>query len=59
MTRLSRPWSPLPRRATPTATADLVERFRPLLLSLCRGQPEREDLFQEAVCQLLELIRDL
>jgi RNA polymerase sigma factor (sigma-70 family) len=42
----------------PTATADLVERFRPLLLSLCRGQPEREDLFQEAVCQLLELVRD-
>ncbi|MFN8531966.1 MAG: sigma-70 family RNA polymerase sigma factor [Dehalococcoidia bacterium] len=40
------------------ARDQLVERFQPLIRSLCRGRPEYEDHYQEAVCQFLELVRE-
>ena len=36
----------------------LVERFQPLIRSLCRGWPDYEEHYQETVCQFLELLRD-
>lgn len=36
----------------------LVERFQPLIRSLCRGWPDYEDHYQETTCQFLELVRD-
>ncbi|GIW06496.1 MAG: hypothetical protein KatS3mg060_1301 [Dehalococcoidia bacterium] len=49
--------SPL-RAGDLAAREELVERFQPLIRSLCRGWPDYEDQYQEAICQFLELVRE-